>query len=137
MTVFSLPHLTPPLTATWVIVTRWHPACSNHKRDHFPQDASGNTTSICQSGSKNDILISLTEESLSPCFFTVDPTRLLMWVELSKATTNTFLLANLWNTSLIQVRHCSVRRSMFRLYRRKKYVSLINLSITVYYLTIE
>jgi len=60
-----------------------------------------------------------------------------MWVELSKATTNTFLLANLWNTSLIQVRHCSVRRSMFRLYRRKKYVSLINLSITVYYLTIE
>lgn len=35
--------VTPPLDSPidcdcWVTVTWWHPACSNHKRDNFPQD---------------------------------------------------------------------------------------------------
>lgn len=117
----------------WVTVVWWHSACSNHQKE-FSQMPLGTLWSTCQKGSKYGILISLTRESLSHAFFTVQLTQgvFLERDELPRAMTNPFLLVNLWNTSSIWIRCCSVRFK-YRWSRRKKYVSL-SYKIIYYYL---
>lgn len=103
----------------------------------------GTLRSICQKGSKNDILIFLTEEILSLAFSQFIPHKEYSLSGMNCQEQGQTLSVNLWNIFLIWMRHCSVR-SKYRLSRRKKFFPFLQIflflsksSTTVHDLAIE
>lgn len=121
MTALSLPCLTPPLTVT--VGSQWPGAtklAATTRKIISLKTPLETLWSICSKQLPKIIFWPFRGKPFSWLFHSWSHMRSIPCVGWTVKSKNTFLLANLWNTSLMWIRHCSVRTCKFRLSRKKE-----------------